>query len=95
MRQMATRPILHKCPNYQNCLIGYRGEAVEVYREMAAICPECGSALVRVRKPTPAFVAVGSHLLILCAIAALAWAMWPKVAALFEKPKQPDTAPQR
>lgn len=88
---MASRPILYKCPNYQNCLTGYRGEVVEIYPEMAAVCPECGSALHRVPKPTPAYVAHLTNALIIAILAGLAWLAWPKVAKFLSKPE--TTAP--
>lgn len=86
---MASRPILYKCPNYQNCLTGYRGETVEVYPEMAAVCPECDSALHRVPKPTPAYVAHLTNALIIAILAGIAWLAWPKVAKFFARPEAP------
>ena len=87
--EMASRPILYKCPNYQNCLTGYRGEAVEVYPEMAAVCPECSSALHHVLKPRPAYVAHLTNALIIAILAGIAWLAWPKVVKFLGKPETP------
>jgi hypothetical protein len=92
---MASRPILYKCPNYQNCLTGYRGEPIEVYPEMAAVCPECGGALHPVPKPTPAYVAHFINLLTISILAGVAWLAWPKVAKFWNKPPPAPTAPTR
>ena len=72
---MASRPIVFKCPNYQDCLTGYRGEDIEV-------CPECGSVLQEVKKQTPAYVAYLINLTIVAAFAGALWLAWPWLSAL-------------
>lgn len=86
--QMAERPILYKCVNYQECLTGYRGEDIQVFPEMAAVCPECGSALRPVPKQTPAYVAHLINLGIIFALAGALWFSWPALSALWLK-KEP------
>ena len=88
---MAERPIIYKCTNYQECLTGYRGEDIEVYPHMAAVCPECGSALAPVRKPTPAYVSHLINLAIISAISGALWLAWPRLSALW---KSPEPAPK-
>ena len=82
---MAERPIIYKCTNYQECLTGYRGEDIEVYPEMAAVCPECGGALTPVRKQTPAYVAHLINLAIVGAIAGTLWFAWPWISSMWKR----------
>jgi hypothetical protein len=90
---MASRPIIYKCPNYQDCLTGYRGEDIEVFPEMAAVCPECGGALRTVPKTTPAYVAHLTNLAIIAAIAGAFWFAWPGIVSLFKKAPAPAPVP--
>ena len=86
---MAHRPIIYKCTNRLECLTGYRGEDIEVFPEMAAVCPECGAALSPVPKQPPASVAHLINLAILCAIAGALWFAWPTLSALWLKKEPP------
>ena len=83
---MAERPIICKCPNYLECLTGYRGEDIEVFPGMAAVCPECETPLQPVKKQTPAYVAHLINLAIIGVIAAAGWFAWPKISALWAQP---------
>lgn len=83
---MAERPITYKCTNYQECLTGYRGEDIEVYPHMAAVCPECGAALHPVPKQTPGYVAHLVNFAIIFAIAAALWLAWPTISERFNRP---------
>ena len=79
---MASRPNVFKCPNYQDCLTGYRGEDIEVFPGMVEVCPECGAVLQEVKKQTPAFVADLINLAIVAAFAGALWLAWPWLSAL-------------
>ncbi len=83
---MANRPHIYKCPNFQECLIGYRGEDIEVFEEMQAVCPECGAVLQPLPKRTPAYVGRLIDLAVLAVVAAALWYAWPSISAFLTSP---------
>lgn len=73
------RPVISRCPNYSNCLLGYRGDDIEVSDGMEPICPECGAKLVPKTKPRTAVVPMLINWLIIAILATGAWFAWPHV----------------
>jgi hypothetical protein len=73
------RPKLHRCPNQKGCLLAYRGEDVEVFREMAPICPECGTILEKKRTPRTSLIPTLVSTTVIAALVAGAWILWPHV----------------
>ena len=91
---MAERPIIYKCTNFLECLTGYRGEDIEVFEGMAAVCPECAAALTPVPKQTPAYVSYLINLGIICGIAGALYFAWPALSTLWIK-KEPVPAQRK
>lgn len=83
---MANRPHIYKCPNFEGCLIGYRGEDIEVFDGMHAVCPECDSVLQPLPKRTPAYVGRLIDLAVVVAVAAALYYAWPSISALLTAP---------
>lgn len=79
------RPVLSRCPNYSNCLLGYRGEDIEVMEGMAPVCPECGTALIPKKKPRTALVPMLVNWITIALLAAAAWLAWPWVVHVWHK----------
>lgn len=73
------RPVISRCPNYSNCLLGYRGDDIEVSEGMEPVCPECGATLIPKAKPRTAVVPMLVNWLTIAAIGAAAWFAWPYV----------------
>ena len=89
------RAAISRCPNYSHCLLGYRGEDIEVGDGMAPVCPECGTALVAKTKPRTSLVPSLINWLALAAIAVAMWFAWPYVVQTWNKMTTPpqETAP--
>lgn len=79
------RPVLSRCPNYSECLLGYRGEDIEVVEGMAPICPECGTALVPKKRPRTALVPMLINWLTIAMLVTAAWFAWPFVVKGWRK----------
>src|SRR5688572_33426851 len=81
----AMRPVLSRCPNYSQCLLGYRGEDIEVAEGMAPVCPECGTALVPKKRPRTALVPMLVNWLTIAMLVIAAWFAWPYVVKGWKK----------
>jgi hypothetical protein len=90
------RPVISRCPNYKGCLLGYRGEDIEVMDGMAPVCPECGSALVPKKAPRTSLVPTLINWLTIVVLAIAAYVAWPYVVQGWRKlttPPQENGAP--
>ena len=85
------RPVLSRCPNYAHCLLGYRGEDIEVFDGMAALCPECGTALVPKKRPRTAVIPMLINWLTIAMLVTAAWFAWPFVVKGWKKITTPPS----
>ena len=85
------RPVLSRCPNYSECLLGYRGEDIEVVEGTEPICPECGTALVPKKRPRTALVPMLVNWVTIAMLAVAAWFAWPFVVKGWKKITTPPT----
>ena len=91
------RPVICKCPNHNGCLLGYHGDDIEVERDTALVCPECGTALLPAPKPrSDAFYNIVNTIGVLAAAGAI-WFAWPSIVKLWHKATTPPqrTAPAK
>ena len=79
------RPVMSRCPNYSQCLLGYRGEDIEVMEGMVPVCPECGTALVPKKRPRTALVPMLINWLTIAMLAVAAWVALPFVVKGWKK----------
>ena len=90
------RPVLSRCPNYAQCLLGYRGEDIEVLEGMEPICPECSTPLVPKKRPRTAIIPMLVNWLTIAMLATAIWFAWPFVVKGWKKittPPGPETPP--
>lgn len=79
------RPVISRCPNYTTCLLGYRGEDIEVAEGMEPVCPECGTRLVQKTRPKTALLPMLINWITIAMIVAAAWFAWPYVVKGWKK----------
>lgn len=74
-----------RCPNYSKCLLGYRGDDIEIASGAPQVCPECGSALELKTTPRTALVPNLISWLTLALFAVGIWLAWPTVVRWWKK----------
>ena len=85
------RPTICRCPNYTNCLLGYRGEDIEVTPEMELVCPECGTPLIETKRPRTSVVPSLVNWLAIVAVLVGIYFLWPVVVRTWNKLTTPPT----
>ena len=86
------RPVICKCPNHAGCLLGYHGDDIEIAADMALVCPECQTPLIRAPQPRNDLFYRILNLLGLAAVAGAIWFAWPSLVKLWHRVATP---PQR
>src|ERR1043166_9127383 len=79
------RPVICKCPNHIGCLLGYRGDDIELTDDMARVCPECGTPVKLAPKPRNDLFYRVLNLIGLAALAGAIWFAWPSLVKLWQK----------
>jgi hypothetical protein len=68
---------MFRCPNYSGCLLGYRGEEIEVSEGMDPVCPECGTPLEPKKAPRTSWVPALISWFAILVLVLVAWMVWP------------------
>ena len=89
------RAAIYRCSNYSKCLLGYRGDDIEVTAAEARVCPECGAALIEKTKPRTSLVPNLISWLTIAMLAAALWFAWPTVARWWKKITSPQKTEAR
>lgn len=82
---MADKPVLHKCTNHLGCLLGYHGDDIEILPGMEPVCPECGSALIplkRLHHPLESYL-INAAIIVITTLTI--WLIWPKVISFWDR----------
>lgn len=96
------RPVISRCPNYSGCLLGYRGEDIEVAEGVDPICPECGAPLILKAKPRTSLIPSLVNWITIAVLAIAVWIALPYVKQAWHKittpppndtPTSPTTPP--
>lgn len=85
------RPVICKCPNHNGCLLGYHGDDIEITRDTALVCPECGTPVKLAPKPRNDFFYRVLNLIGLTAVAFALWFSWPSLVILWHKVTTPPS----
>ncbi|MEO6788404.1 MAG: hypothetical protein ABI318_19950 [Chthoniobacteraceae bacterium] len=85
------RPAICKCPNHNGCLLGYHGDDIEIARDAALVCPECGAPLKYAPKPRNDFLYRLANLIGMAAVAGAIWFEWPTIVNVWHKVITPPT----
>ena len=83
------RPVICKCPNHNGCLLGYHGDDIEIPKDAAAVCPECGTALKPAPQPRSDLFYRVANLIGLAAVAGAIWYTWPTIVQVWQKVTTP------
>jgi hypothetical protein len=86
------RPVISRCPNYSGCLLGYRGEDIEVPEGVDPICPECGAPLILKAKPRTSLIPSLVNWITILVLVIAAWIAWPYVKQAWNKITTPPTS---
>ena len=87
------RPAMFRCPNYSNCLLGYRGEDIEVSEGMDPVCPECGTPLEPKKSPKTSLIPSLINWITVAALVCIAWLVWPFLQKAWTKITTNEPAP--
>jgi hypothetical protein len=79
------RSVISRCPNYSGCLLGYRGEDIEVADGVDPICPECGAPLTLKAKPRTSLIPSLVNWITIVVLAIAVWFAWPHVKQVWQK----------
>ena len=84
------RAVNYRCSNYSKCLLGYRGDDIELTGSEPLVCPECGAALIEKTQPRTALVPNLISWLTIAMLAVGIWFAWPTVAKWWKKITSPQ-----
>ena len=83
------RSVICKCPNHSGCLLGYHGDDIEIPRDMALVCPECGTPVTLAPRPRSDLFYRVVNLIGLAAVAGAIWYEWPALVRVWQKVTTP------